>query len=146
MGRRAIDAKRQARARKEAAGAAAPARRRKPPAPAVSLEFARAIARLLSEDKCDDIVVLDLRGRSSVCDYFVIGTGTSHRQMRAAADHVDELATPRGERLFTSAGLEDGLWVVLDYVDVVVHLFNGVQRTFYELETLWGEAPRVEWR
>jgi ribosome-associated protein len=107
--------------------------------------FAIDAARLMAEDRCEDILILDLRGISPICDYFVIGTGTSDRQMRAVADHVEAMAKARNEKPFGVAGYEEGGWIVIDYVDVVIHLFAGEQRAYYNLETLWGDSPRVKW-
>lgn len=103
------------------------------------------VARLMADDRCEDILVLDLRGVSPICDYFVIGTGTSDRQMRAVADHIEEMARGRGEKPYGVAGYQDGRWIVVDYVDVVIHLFDGEYRSYYNLETLWGDCPRVAW-
>ena len=107
--------------------------------------FAVDAARLMATDRCEEILVLDLRGISPVCDYFVIATGSSERQMRAVADHVEELAKSQGDSAFGVAGYEEGGWIVLDYVDVVIHVFDGEHRAYYSLETLWGDSPRVKW-
>ena len=116
------------------------------PRPADSARtFAIDSARLFVDDRCEDILVLDLRGISPICDYFVIATCTSDRQMRAIADHVEELAKARKEKPYGVAGYEDGRWIVLDYVDVVMHLFDSEFRAYYNLETLWGDSPRVTW-
>jgi len=149
MGQRAVQAKRQERlakalslghehrvARRGAATSDSQARAK---------QFAIEVARLMADDKCEDVIILDLAGISGVCDFFVIGTGTSDRQMRAVADHVEEVGKIRGERPFSTAGLSGSSWMVIDYVDVVIHLFDGEARNFYELETLWGDAPRIEW-
>ena len=115
-----------------------------PPTPAAG--FAVDAARCLADDKCADVLVLDLRGRSQVTDYFVIGTGTSERQMRAVAQHVDQLAGERGMKVFRTNMHEPGQnWIVIDFVDVVVHLFDGAMRGYYYLELLWGDAARVDW-
>jgi ribosome-associated protein len=106
-------------------------------------EFAMAAARIAQERHCTDIVVLDLRGLSSATDYFVIATGTSERQMRTVADEVSEAGREQGFSRFGRAGYEQGRWILLDYVDVVVHLFDSEYRQFYDLELLWGDAERV---
>jgi ribosome-associated protein len=108
-------------------------------------EFAIAAARLMHADHCEDILLLDLRGISPVCDYFVIGTGTSDRQMRAIADHVKEHGKTVNEVPYGQDGYEDGRWIILDYVDVVIHLFDAENRSYYSLETLWGDSPKVKW-
>jgi ribosome-associated protein len=99
----------------------------------------------MDDDRCEDVLVLDLRGLSTVCDLFVIATGTSDRQLRSVSEHIDDLGRARGERPFTRSGLDTATWIVLDYVDVVVHLFDAEHRRYYELETLWGDAPRIDW-
>ncbi len=109
-------------------------------------EFAVAAARLADENKTEDVCVLDLRGLSTLTDFFVIGTGTSDRQMRAVLDQVEEHARGVGRRPFTTADTAGTTWMLADYVDVVIHLFDGKHRSYYDLDGLWGDAPRVEWR
>lgn len=120
---------------------AAPARA--PRAGEDALAFARAAAALIQDHKATDVLVLDLRGLSTVADFFVIGTGTSDRQMRAALDAVNDHARSIGRRLFTSLDNSGMAWMLADYVDVVVHLFDEEHRRFYDLESLWGDAPRT---
>ena len=106
-------------------------------------EVARA-AELALERKAHDVVVLDLRGISTATDYFVIAGGTSDVQVKAIADHlVDELKKD-GVRPEHIEGLRGGRWVLLDYVDFVVHVFHPQARDFYQLENLWGDAPKWE--
>ncbi|MCA9310614.1 MAG: ribosome silencing factor [Phycisphaerales bacterium] len=110
-------------------------------------DFAIAAARSLSDDKCEDVLLLDLRGRSQVTDFYIIASGTSERQMRGAAHGVSEIGGETGFDLLSHNMRErDATWIVLDFVDVVVHLFHPEQRMHYDLEMLWGDAPRVEWR
>ncbi len=106
--------------------------------------LAVAAAKLAGERHCTDVVVLDLRKVTDVTDYFVIATGTSDRQMRSVADEIAEQAKPKGFRLFGKAGYERGNWVLLDFVDVVVHIFDKQSRGYYDLEMLWGDAKRVK--
>lgn len=108
-------------------------------------KFAIEVARHMEDDKCEDIVVLDLRGVSQVCDFFVIATGTSDRQMRAVADHLSQLGKQQGDPPYGVGGYEEGIWIVVDFVDVVIHLFDEEHRRFYDLESLWGDGPRIEW-
>ncbi len=103
-------------------------------------------ARLAEADNAQDILVLDLRNISPVTDYFVICTGTSGRQMRAAAEHVMEYGASVSQKVWHAAGLDGGEWICLDFVDVVVHLFDQTKRRYYDLELIWGEAPRVSWQ
>lgn len=111
-----------------------------------SLLLATTAARTLEEQKCQDVTILDLRGLSPVADYFVIGSGSSDRQLRAAADHTIESAKSLKESLYRS-NLDEKkpAWLVLDFVDVVVHVFMPDARRHYDLEMLWGDAPRIEW-
>jgi len=103
-------------------------------------------ARIARDRHATDIAVLDLRGISPVTDYFVIFTGTSDRQMRSVADEIVDAAAAGGHRLFGSAGMEAGGWILLDFVDLVVHIFDESHRRYYDLELIWGDAPRVPWR
>jgi len=103
-------------------------------------------ARIAQDSHCQDVVVLDLRGISPVTDYFVIATGTSDRQMRSVADDIAEHGKAIGQRVWHVAGMDSARWILLDFVDVVVHLFDGEYRGYYDLELIWGEAPKVKWR
>jgi len=109
-------------------------------------ELAVAAARVAQDGNCDDIVVMDLREVSPVTDYFVICTGTSDRQMRSAANDICEYARSVDQRVWRVAGTESAEWIVLDFVDVVVHLFDQRHRSYYDLELIWGAAPKVRWR
>ena len=111
-----------------------------------SRRLAVALARTCAENRCRDVVVLDLRRLSPVTDFFVLATGTSDRQMRAAAGHARDAAETMGERPFGFEGADSGRWVLQDYVEVVLHLFNDESRRYYDLELLWGDAPRVNWQ
>ena len=93
--------------------------------------------------KAEDVAVLDLRGLSSATDYFVIATGRSDIHVRAVAEHVIESGKSRDVRPLHVEGLDEGRWVLLDYVDHVVHVFHPTVRDFYRLEELWGDAPSV---
>ena len=108
-----------------------------------SKALAVAAAKLSGERHCSDVVVLDLRKVTDITDYFVIATGTSDRQMRSVADEIAGQAKPKGFPLFGRAGYERGNWVLLDFVDVVVHIFDGQHREYYDLEMLWGDAKKL---
>jgi ribosome-associated protein len=97
---------------------------------------------LALERRAHDITVLDLHGISSATDYFVIASGTSDVQVRAIAEHVLEGLRDEGVRVDHVEGLSGGRWVLLDFIDFVVHVFHPHSRTFYQLESLWGDAPR----
>ncbi len=114
---------------------------------AVARDFAIEAARSLKDDKCTDVIVLDLRGHSQVTDFFVVATGTSDRQMRSAGDHVSDLGDKRGITLHRHNLRESKTnWVVLDFVDIIVHVFETETRNYYDIETLWADAKPIEWR
>jgi ribosome-associated protein len=98
--------------------------------------------RACSDRKAVDGVVLDLRGLTDATDRFVIVSGTSDTHVRAIAEHVLETLRLEGARAHHVEGLPAGRWVLLDYVDFVVHVFQPALRDFYQLERLWGDAPR----
>lgn len=109
-----------------------------------SLQLALTAARLAEENRGRDVVVLDMRELTPMFDYFVIATGTSSRQMRAMSDEIDHgLDDLYGEKPLSSEGYSGTRWFLLDYGDVVVHLFDEETRRFYALEELWGGAKRV---
>jgi len=105
--------------------------------------FALAAARLAKDRHCTDVVVLDLHGVSPATDFFVIATGTSDRQMRTLADEISLEGRKTGFGRFGRAGYDQAHWILLDYIDVVVHLFTEEYRQYYDLEMLWGDAERV---
>lgn len=94
--------------------------------------------------KAQDLVALDLRGRSDICDFFLIGTGQADVQTRAIARALQEGLGAHGHELLHAEGLQEGRWVLLDYVDVIVHVQQPAARQYYLLERLWGDAPRLE--
>ena len=106
--------------------------------------FALAAAQLADGRHCSNIVVLDLKGKSPATDYFVIATGTSNRQMRTVADEICEAARQQGLQRFGRAGYEQARWILLDFIDVVIHIFDREYRDYYDLELLWGDAKRLK--
>ena len=109
-------------------------------------EFAVEAARLAANTRCHNVVLLDVRGISPVTDYLVLATGTSPRQMRTVCDDLAEWAGERGVRPYNNADDQEGeSWMLIDFVDVVVHVFNSESRSFYDLDSLWGDAKRVDW-
>jgi ribosome-associated protein len=98
------------------------------------------------ERKAHDVVVLDLRGISSATDYFVLGGGTSDVQVKAIAEHVVDELKKEESRPQHVEGIKGGRWVLIDYIDFVVHVFHPDARAFYQLENLWGDAPRWDIR
>jgi ribosome-associated protein len=105
------------------------------------LALARAAGKLALSKKGYDVKILKLKKISSVCDYFVICTGTVNVHVKAIADAIDEGLKEKGIYPSHREGLEGATWVLLDYFDVVVHIFNEEARLFYALEKLWGDAP-----
>ena len=107
-------------------------------------DFALAAAKAAGDLNCSDVSVLDLKGISPATDYFVIATGTSNRQIRSVSDEISQVGRDAGFERFGRAGYEQGRWVLLDFVDVVVHLFDEEYRDYYNLEMLWGDAKRID--
>src|SRR5213595_2614303 len=105
--------------------------------------LAQRAALICLEHKANEVVILDLRGVSDMTDFFVIASGTSDTHVRALAEHVLEELKRDGAAAHHVEGLAQGRWVLLDYVDFVVHLFHPELRDFYQLERLWGDAPVV---
>jgi len=101
------------------------------------------VTAALADRKAVDPVLLDLRGLSSATDYFVIASGTSDAHVRGMAEHLMAALEPQGIAPHHVEGLAQGRWVLLDYVDFVVHVFHPQVREFYQLERLWGDAPVI---
>lgn len=105
--------------------------------------LARRVVELAEDKQADEIVLLDIRKLSAIADYFVICSGDNERQLRAIVEHIDETVqrdfgmNPRIE------GTTETGWVILDYGDIVVHIFSAAQRDYYRLERLWSKAPPV---
>ena len=109
-----------------------------------SLERARLAARTIIDNKGEDVKILDLLGVTQAFDFFVIGSGTSRRQLHSISDEIDDLFEKHlGDARRSVAGYQESRWVVLDYGDVVVHLFEPETREFYALEDLWGKGEEV---
>ena len=100
--------------------------------------------RAALDHKAYDLVVLETGRISSIADYFVICSGRSDTQVQAIGDAIDGALRDRGERALSIEGMQHGQWVLMDYGDVVIHIFYVPVREFYELERLWVRAPRVE--
>ena len=108
--------------------------------------FVVEAAQLLKDLHCEDIVLFDVQGLSDLTDYIVIATGTSDRQLKGVAGQINDLAGEHGLERFGSERDADSTWLVLDYVDTIVHLFEPVSRAHYDLEMLWGDAEKIDWR
>ena len=98
----------------------------------------------LLEKKGEDLVVLDLRGRSDVCDFFIIASGQSKTQVNALAKHLHRALLGAGHHPKGLEGMDKGRWALLDFFDVVVHIFHTEAREYFQLEKLWGDAPRLD--
>ncbi|MFA9477222.1 ribosome silencing factor [Phycisphaerales bacterium AB-hyl4] len=110
-----------------------------------SRDFAIETARLLADSHCEDVVIFDVRGLSDLANYIIIASGTSDRQIKSLAGHVNELAREHGFVRYGSDRDAASTWLALDYVDLMVHLFEPATRAHYDMEMLWGDAPRVSW-
>lgn len=112
-----------------------------------SKKLALLCRELADNKKAEDIVILDVRALSSVTDYFVIASGTSEPHLRAIVDELqDKLREQHDLRPKAVDGTFHTAWVVLDYFDVIIHVMRGDVRERYDLETLWGDAPRIKTR
>jgi len=106
-------------------------------------EKALFCAEVAREKKALRPVLLELKGLSTVTDYFLICSGRSDRQVQAIAREIEEKMAERGERPLGIEGMAEGRWVLLDYDDLVIHIFQEPVREYYDLEGLWVDAPRV---
>jgi ribosome-associated protein len=114
-------------------------------AQAAAQERACLAARVAADNKGRDVIVLDMRQVTPLYDYFVLATGNSRRQIHTMAEEIDAALRAEGDRRLTIEGYEASRWVVQDYGDVVVHLFDSDARQYYALEELWADAERVDW-
>ncbi len=110
-----------------------------------SRQLAILAAQAADHRKGEDILVLDVRKISTFCDFFVIVSGQAEPHLQAVRDEVEEELTQHGVKPRRVDGFPLSQWVVMDYTDVVVHIFNSSLREFYDLERLWGDALRVTW-
>ena len=107
-------------------------------------EMSQAICAAASDKKARDIVVMDMKELMSSTDYFMVCSAPTATQVRAIADNIEEKMDEAGIHFNHKEGYREGEWVLLDYGDVVAHIFRQEAREYYALERLWGEAPRVE--
>ncbi len=109
-----------------------------------ALKRALVAARTAEDNRAQDIVILDLRELTTIFDYFVIVSGTSRRQLHAVSEEIDHaLEEGMGDHRMGIEGYRENLWILLDYGDVVIHIFEPETRKYYALEDLWGQAKRV---
>ncbi|KGO33947.1 MAG: ribosome silencing factor [Desulfoprunum sp.] len=108
------------------------------------MEIARLCATIAQDTKAEDLVILDVRGIASFTDYFVIMTGRSTRHVQGLAEAIERELSNKRVKATHAEGLQEGLWVLLDLDDVIVHIFYHEQRKFYDLDGLWHDAKRVD--
>jgi ribosome-associated protein len=111
----------------------------------VAVQHAFLCARVAADNKARDIVVLDMRGITPLYDFFVLTTGASRRQIHTLAEEIDAAMAAEGERRLGIEGYEAAKWVVQDYGDIVVHVFDPDTRSYYGLDDLWTDAKRLDW-
>ena len=105
---------------------------------------ALSCARAAIEKKAENVKILNLTQLSGFTDYFVICSGTSNRQVQAIADSVANALESSGAEILSTEGYSDGRWVLLDFGDIVIHVFLDALREYYDLETLWSDAPQIK--
>lgn len=111
-----------------------------------TFEIAQACARFIDEKKAKDIVVLELIGLTDIADYFVLASGTSERHVRTLADAVESGMKGMEVRHSSLEGYDDGRWIIIDFQNVIVHIFIESLRELYDLESLWIEAKRYTFK
>lgn len=108
------------------------------------LDLVKKVAGITEDKKAEDIVILDLRGKSALTDFFILCSVTNTRQARAIAQDIEERLKKIKERPDHIEGYTEGLWILMDYTDFIVHIFTRETREYYDLEHLWGDAPIVD--
>ena len=109
-------------------------------------EIADLAANSAVDRKALDVIVLDLRGLSSFTDYFVICSGTSDTHVEGVAENIENKLYDQGVKLWHREGGKKASWILLDYIDVIIHVFTRDSREFYSLERLWGDAPKTTYQ
>ena len=110
-----------------------------------TLDRAKQIAALIDNKKGEEVRVLQIGTLTTIGDYFVVATGNSTTQVKALADEVEEKLSAEGLEPKRIEGYAAASWILLDYYDVIVHIFLKETREFYALERLWGDAPEIDW-
>ncbi len=110
-----------------------------------TLDRAKQIAALIDNKKGEEVRVLQIGTLTTIGDYFVVATGNSTTQVKALADEVEEKLSAEGLEPKRIEGYTSASWILLDYYDVIVHIFLKETREFYALERLWGDAPEIDW-
>ena len=109
-----------------------------------TLELVKKVASALEDKKAEDITVIDIREISSIADYFVIANGNNPNQLTAMQDAVDEVKYTNGVHSKQVEGNNNSTWILMDYKDIIVHLFSKEDRLFYDLERIWRDGKIVE--
>ena len=117
----------------------------RPPDAEESRQAAVAAARAAAAKQAEHITILDVHGLIVITDYFVICSGATERQVRTIVDEIEKALRDLGRKPVRREGESERRWVLLDYVDLVVHVFTEQEREYYDLERLWGDAPRSAW-
>lgn len=110
-----------------------------------SRDLVIAAARAASEKQAHDVVILDVGDLIGITDYFLIASGSTDRHVKTVADEIERILRERDVKPVRREGVREGRWVLLDFVDVVAHVFHDEDREYYRLERLWGDAPAVRW-
>ncbi len=111
-----------------------------------AVERAIQCARVADDNKAKDVVILDMRGLTPIYDFLVLATGTSRRQIHTLAEEIDAAMNELKEKRLSIEGYQASKWVVQDYGDVVVHVFDPDTREYYAIEDLWADAPKLDWQ
>ncbi|NLM04633.1 MAG: ribosome silencing factor [Clostridiales bacterium] len=108
-----------------------------------SLDIIKKIINDIDEKLGQNIVVMDLKNISSICDYFIITSAASIRQTKAMADEIESTLEEEGISIFHKEGYDSGKWILLDYGDIVIHIFHDEDREFYNIEGIWKDAKTI---
>ena len=106
-------------------------------------QLARAAVDIASDKKASDVILLDIRDVTTIADYFVICSGNNRRQIQAIADAIDQQLGEQGAKVLHREGIAEAGWILLDFGDVIVHIFGPKEREYYRLESLWNEAKTI---
>ena len=107
------------------------------------IDKVKCVAKCFDDTKAQDVVAVEIGELTSIADYFVIGSGNSATQVKAIADEIEEKMAEAGFEIVHKEGYGGGLWILLDYSDVVCHIFHNETREFYSIERLWSDAPKM---
>lgn len=107
--------------------------------------LAVTLAQIAGDHNAEDVTVMDVRGRSPVTDFFIVCSGGSARLRQTICDMMKEYGRSIEDRAYGVTGYDAGNWILVDFVNVVIHIFSPDFRDYYDLELLWGDSPRVDW-